>query len=151
MTLAHHDTNGGTRVLEPFEHGLLDWPFSNIGGLRRFFDLEENAIKVEEYMEGSELVVRAELPGVNPERDIDISMRDGTLCIRAERRQEETTNSRQMRRSELRYGSFSRTIALPPGTKESDVKATYKDGLLQVRCPVEERGGTTSKIPIERQ
>jgi len=152
MALIHHnDGDTRTRALEPFDHPFFNWPGPGLGGLRRFFDLEEDVIKVEEFMDGNELVVRAELPGVDPDRDVEISMVDGALCIRAERRKEEKTEGRHMRRSELHYGSFSRTIALPPGAKESDIKAIYKDGLLEVRCPIEERAGTSSKIPIARQ
>lgn len=149
MSLMRHDGDGGTRQLEPFERSMLDWPFQGFGSLRRLFDLEEEIIKVEEYRDGNDLVVRAELPGVDPERDVDISIVDGALHIRAERRQEQSTEERHMRRSELHYGSFSRVIPLPPGAKESDIKATYKDGLLKVRVPLEERS-KTSKIPIER-
>jgi HSP20 family protein len=72
------------------------------------------------------------------------------LHIRAERREERNSEKRHMRRSELRYGSFSRMIALPPGTKESDIKASYKDGLLEVRAPVEDRSTKRSSIPIVR-
>ncbi len=94
--------------------------------------------------------MRAELPGVDPERDVDVSIVDGSLVIRAERRQETTSEERRMRRSELRYGSFSRVIALPPGTKESDIEATYKDGLLEVRVPVEDRKSKRSSVLIKR-
>jgi len=113
--------------------------------------MDDDTIKVEEYMDGNELVVRAEIPGVDPEKDIDISIDDGALHIRAERREEKTSKSRQMRRSELRYGSFSRVIPLPPSARESDIKATYKDGVLEVRTPIDEESANRSKIPIRRE
>jgi HSP20 family protein len=149
MTLMRHDGNERTSQLEPLHRGLFDWPLGTLETWRRLLD--DDTIKVEEFMDGSELVVRAELPGVDPDRDIEVSIVDGALSIRAERRQEHTVEERNMRRSELRYGSFSRTVALPPGAKESDVKATYKDGLLEVRTPIENRNTTSSSIPIERQ
>lgn len=149
MALLRHDGLDATRGLEPFDRGLFDWPQRSMEMWRHLLG-DDDTIKVEEFTDGNQLVVRAELPGVDPDRDVDISIVDGSLRIRAERRQETTSEDRQMRRSELRYGSFSRVIALPRGTKESDIKATYKDGLLEVRVPVEERPASRSSIPIER-
>jgi HSP20 family protein len=134
---------------EPFDRGLFDWPFRRSEVWRRMF--EDDQFKVEEFLEGNELVVRAELPGIDPDRDVDISIVTGNLSIRAERRQEEKVESRDYRRSEIRYGSFSRVLPLPANTKEDDIKATYKDGILEVRAPVEEAAAAKpSKIPISR-
>ncbi len=134
---------------EVFDRGLLfDWPFHPTRLWRRM--LSEDEIKVEELYEGRELVVRAEIAGVDPDRDIDVSISEGMLQIRAERRQEHKVEQASIRRSELRYGAFSRTLPLPPGTAESDIKASYKDGILEVRVPVLEGGSKTSKILISR-
>ena len=51
---------------------------------------------------------------------------------------EEKTEDKGYTRQELRYGSFSRTLPLPEGASESDIKATYKDGILEIRVPVSE-------------
>ncbi len=150
----HADRHDGVQSLDPFDRTLLDrrpfeWVFRPFAGFPHLFD--DDTIRVEEFMDGSVLVVRAELPGVDPDRDVDISIVDGTLRIHAERREEHTERDRHQRRSELRYGSFSRTIVLPPGAKESEIKATYKDGLLEVRTPVDDRPKEESKVPIERR
>lgn len=147
MAIVRHEGNGNT-LLEPFGRSVFDWPMRTLEMWRHFG--EEDSIKVDEFMDGDELVIRAELPGVDPERDVDVSIVDGALVIRAERRQEDTVKERHMRRSELRYGSFSRIVPLPPGAKESDIQATYKDGLLEVRTHVEERKSKQSKIQIKR-
>jgi HSP20 family protein len=133
---------------ERWERRFFDWPFRPFEGIRQM--LEENEVKVEEFTEDGQLVVRAELPGVDPEKDIDISIANGRLNIRAERRQEEKVERRNYRRTEIRYGSFSRVLPLPPNTKEDDIKASYKDGILEVRVPVEEGAPKASKIPITR-
>ena len=136
---------------EMFDRGPYDWPFGRLqpfDGLRR--TLEEDEVKVEEFTEEGHLVVRAELPGVDPDQDVDISIVDGTLCIRAERRHEEKTEGRDYRRSEIRYGSFSRTLPLPATAKEEDIKATYKDGILEVRAPIDTSTAKPSRIPIAR-
>src|SRR5438132_6031686 len=135
--------------LEPFEHGLFEWPRGPFETVRRLW--EEDSIKVDEFIRDHELVVRAELPGVDPERDIDINVVAGELHIRAERRQEQQTDERNVRRSELRYGSFTRVIALPADASEDKVQASYKDGILEVRTPIEEKAGKrASKVPIAR-
>jgi HSP20 family protein len=112
--------------------------------------LEDDQVKVEEFTEDGQLVVRAELPGVDPDKDVDISIVDGNLCIRAERRQEEKVERRNYRRSEIRYGSFSRILPLPANAKEDDIKASYKDGILEVRAPIDETAAKPSRIPITR-
>ncbi len=149
MALIRHDGGEGARAVEPFDRGFFDWPQRSMEMWRHLLG-DEDMLKVEEFTDGDQLVVRAELPGVDPGRDVDISLVDGALRIRAERRQETTTKERHVRRSELRYGSFSRTIALPPGTVESDIKATYKDGLLEVRAPIDDQVSKPTSIPIER-
>lgn len=145
MATSRRDIEGGWPQL--FDRGL-DWPFRPAEVWRRL--LGEEQVNVEEFMEDGQLVVRAELPGVDPDRDIDISIDGGNLRIRAERRQEEKVEHRNYRRSEIRYGSFTRTIPLPAGTKEDDITATYKDGILEVRAPVDQGATKRSKIAINR-
>jgi HSP20 family protein len=107
-------------------------------------------MRVEEFAEGDEFVVRTEMPGLDPEKDIDIQIGDGTLRIRAERRQESKTSEKGGYRSEFRYGSFTRSVPLPGGTTEKDVKATYKDGILEVRMPIDKDRAEAKKISVER-
>ena len=73
-------------------------------------------------------MVRADLPGIDPEKDVELTVSDGMLHIRAERREEEKREEKGYLRQELRYGSLSRTLPLPEGVTESDITATYKDG-----------------------
>jgi HSP20 family protein len=123
----------------------LDWP--GIETMRR----EEHMLRVEEFEEDGQLVVRAEMPGIDPEKDVHVSLRDHTLEVRAERKQEETHEEHGVRRSEFRYGSFYRAVPLPPDAKESDVRATYKDGILELRVPLEaEKAAEPTQIPVER-
>lgn len=118
---------------------------------------EENQpmpIRVEEFLEGNTLVIRAEAPGLDPDKDIDVSVVDGALQIRAERKEEKEEKGKDSYRSEFRYGSFLRTLPLPQDVKEEDIKASYKDGVLEVRTPIPERAMTESKgtkLPITRE
>ena len=107
-------------------------------------------IRVEEVMDGGELVVRAELPGVDPDKDVEITVSDHTLRIKAERRQETKVEEKDGYRSEFRYGTFVRTLNLPAGATDDDVKATYSDGVLEVRLPVDHAAAAARKVPITR-
>jgi HSP20 family protein len=103
---------------------------------------------VDVFSREGDLVVRAEIPGVDPEKDIDISFQDGTLTIRGERKLEEKTERDNYFRFESSYGSFQRSIPVPQGVKAEDVKATYENGILEVVIPKAGELTSTRKIPI---
>jgi HSP20 family protein len=107
-------------------------------------------IKVEEYVDGDHLVVKAEIPGVDPERDIEVTVDDGMLTITAQRRESTSDKSDQGYRSEFRYGSFLRQIRLPKGATPDVVSATYKDGVLEIRLPKPAEDVEARRIPIAR-
>jgi HSP20 family protein len=132
---------------EPFGFG---WPEQ----WRRWFDREvvpEGWLRVEEVHEDGTLVVRVELPGVDPDKDIDVSVAEGMLHISAKREERTEHKDKASYRSEFRYGEFSRDLVLPTGVDKDAVKAEYKDGILEVQIPwpVEPKA-TSSKVPISR-
>jgi HSP20 family protein len=132
----------------------VDWP--ELFGARIFDvptawkDLFESDMKLEEFRDGDTLVVRAEMPGIDPDKDVEITVSDGMLHLSAERRSETKTEDKKGYRSEFRYGSFSRSMRLPAGAGEDDVKATYDNGILEVRIPIDESSTGAKKIPISR-
>lgn len=130
-------------VLEPFRR-LLE------GDLQT--DLQASWPKVEEFQDGAAMVIRAELPDIDPEQDVELTVVNDTLRLRAERREKSEHKDKATYRSEFRYGSFVRTLPLPAGTEEEDITATYKDGVLEVRAPLKEPGQPTGtkKIPVTR-
>lgn len=97
--------------------------------------MSDDVIKVDEYNDGKDLVIRAEMPGIDPDKDVELTVSNGMLNIQAERREEERKQQKGYRRHELRYGSFSRSLPLPTGTKESDITASYDNGILEIRVP----------------
>ena len=103
-------------------------------------------IRVDEYQDGGNLMVRAELPGIDPEKDVELTVDDGALTIRAERKREEVKEGAEYHFSEMRYGVFTKTLPLPVGAKIDKVKATYANGVLEVCVPVDKEH--TRKIPI---
>ena len=93
---------------------------------------------IEVEQRGSDLVVRADLPGLKAE-DINISVERGVLTISGERRQENREEQEGFIRSEISYGTFYRAIPLPQGADENRVAATFRDGVLEITIPVAER------------
>ncbi len=93
------------------------------------------------------VIVRAELPGVEPE-DVDISVSGNTLTIKGEKKEEKEEKGKSYYRVERSYGSFCRTINLPDGVVADKAKADYKDGVLQITLPRSEKL-RTKKIPIK--
>ena len=93
--------------------------------------------------------VCAEIPGVDA-KDIDVSVEDGTLRIRGEKKYEREENEKGQYRMERSYGSFERAIPLPVEVDEAKAKAEFKNGVLRLTLP--KRPGAQSrrkKIPVK--
>jgi HSP20 family protein len=91
----------------------------------------EPQIRLEEYVEGDRYVIRADIPGVDPEKDLEVTVEGNMLRLHGERREEK----HDRRRTEIRYGTFERVLTLPLGTKPDDIQADYVDGVLIVSAP----------------
>lgn len=116
-----------------------EWPdFQDL--VQRWFegDVDKSWLRVEEFEEDDKLVVRAELPEIDPEKDVEIAVVGDELRIDAHREAKSEHKDKDSYRSEFRYGSFSRSVKLPAGATADDVTATYTDGVLEIRVPVAE-------------
>ncbi|HET6949050.1 MAG TPA: Hsp20/alpha crystallin family protein [Acidimicrobiales bacterium] len=113
------------------------------------FNFDTDLVRVEEYVDDGTLVVRAELPGIDPDKDVELSVTDDVLLIQAHRQERSEHKDKDTYRSEFRYGSFTRHVPLPPGVKADDITATYTDGVLEVHAPMaEEAKPATTKVPV---
>jgi HSP20 family protein len=130
--------------------GWLESPFVDWPRLRSVFAEDEGVMRVENFTEGNEAVVRVEMPGIDPDKDVEITVSDHSLRVHAERREESRTDDQGNYRSEFRYGSFTRVVPMPAGATDKDVTATYMDGILEVRLPIDRAVAAASKIPIQR-
>jgi HSP20 family protein len=123
---------------------LLDWldapwaPLLPFTAARRF--------RVEAYVKDNRYVVRAELPGMDPDKDVEITVEDRTLTIHAERREEH----KEPHRSEFRYGSFTRSVVLPQHADTEHITATYDNGILEVSVPMPESKPEGRRIAITK-
>jgi HSP20 family protein len=122
---------------------------------RRMFDNDLEAggwLRVEEFRDGDRFVIRAELPGIDPERDVELSVADGVLRISARREERKEHKGDDGFRTEFRYGTFVRNVVLPPDVREEDISASYKDGILEVRIPMpQQQEQEPKKIAINKE
>jgi HSP20 family protein len=100
-----------------------------------------------------DLVVKLEVPGIDPGKDVSVEVREGTLVIAGERRHEKEIKEEAYYRMEASYGTFERQIAIPEGVDESRISATYADGVLEVIVPKgavkeAEKAVEARKIPV---
>lgn len=113
------------------------WPFSLAPFGRRFMQTTPLAIwapRIDVFEQGAEVVVKAELPGAKKE-DIQVTLEEGDLVIRGERKAETEVKEEHYYRMERSTGSFYRRVPLPFETTAEAVKATFTDGVLEVRVP----------------
>jgi HSP20 family protein len=82
----------------------------------------------------SEVVIKASLPGVKPE-DVEITVNDGVLTVKGEKKSDDKTETENFYRREIRYGSFSRSVPLPSRVNHEQADAEFKDGVLTVTLP----------------
>lgn len=114
-----------------------------LAGLRPLFD--RNVLRVEDGMDDGRYEVRAEIPGVDPAKDIDITVHDGMLTIKAVRSQAVESHGR----SEFSYGAFARSVPLPAGADVDDVHATYEKGILAISVPVPNGAPAAKRIEVQ--
>jgi HSP20 family protein len=99
----------------------------------------------------NEIVVKAEVPGLEP-KDIDISLSDGLLTIKGEKKQEREEKEENYHLVERSYGSFARSIRLPNEVRSDKINASYKNGVLKVVLPKSEEAKKKEvKIKVQQQ
>jgi len=147
------------RALSPFEEmerrfeDLFRRPFSLLEPSwwprLRMPEMEEVAPKVDIFEEGDNFVVKAEIPGMKKE-EIEVNLTDDMVTISGEKKKEEKVEKKDYYRFERSFGSFSRSFRLPKDVQSDKAKATFKDGVLELKVPkTEEAKKKEKKVPIE--
>ena len=139
--------------------GLVPWrPFQELERIMRswesrfprfgFEGLEEEEVvpPVESFVKEGNLVVRADVPGLDP-KDIEISVLHDVLTIKGERKAEKEVKEKDYLRRELSYGSFERRMSLPEGAAADKITAIFKNGVVEVSIPLP-KGIEGKKIPL---
>ncbi len=115
----------------------------------KFPEMGEMTPSVDIYEEGGDVVLKAELPGMKKE-DIDVNIAGDTVTISGEKKAEEKVERKDFYRFERSYGSFTRKLRLPAETQSDKAKASFHDGVLEVRIPKTEAAKEKmKKVPIE--
>jgi HSP20 family protein len=148
-----------SRAISPFEEmekrfeEFFRRPFSLLGPSWfpsvRLHELEEITPTVDIFEEGNDVVVKAELPGMKKE-DIDVNITDDVITISGEKKKEEKVEKKNYYRVERSYGSFTRSFRMPSEVESDKAKASFKDGVLEVKIPkTEEAKKKEKKVQIE--
>src|SRR6516225_3194451 len=117
--------------------------FPPLAGLRPVLDT--HVMRLEDEMKDGRYVVRAEMPGIDPAKDVEITVRDGQLTIKAERSEKKEFNGR----SEFSYGSFARTVSLPAAADEDTIEASYDKGILTVSMAISEPKPVERRVQVQ--
>ena len=123
--------------------GFWEWPphFESLGAFR------SEAPKVDVVDRDTEVVVRAELPGVAKE-DLDVTATDDSVTLKAHTRHEEKEEKGEYYRREMRFGEYRRTISLPHTVNGAKARATFSDGILELKLPKVEKT-SRNKVKVE--
>jgi HSP20 family protein len=108
------------------------------GGKEEQFSLTEWTPAVDIAEDDKEYTIKAELPGINKE-DVKVTVENGVLSISGERKSEKEEKDKKYHRIERTYGSFVRTFTLPEGTAGDKMNAEFKDGVLKLHLPKDEK------------
>lgn len=103
------------------------------------------------FVEEDEMHVRLELPGVDPDADVDIEVTGGVLHITGERKREETKDGEGWYRREMSYGRFERHISLPDGVDPDALRASYDAGILDITVPLPSKAKRKVKVEVANQ
>ena len=120
-----------------------DWPESPRTALLAFSSAR--TFRVEEVVRDGHYVIRAELSGLDPANDIEVTVDGRTLTIYAERWQKDD----EPHRTEFRYGPLIRSVRLPARVDAQDITASYRKGILEVSFPIPAAKPAGTRIPIE--
>jgi len=119
---------------------------------RLFEEFEDNLEEVftpaiESYVKDGSLVVRADVPGLEP-KDLDVSILGNVLTVKGERKSEQEIKKEDYLRREVSYGAFERRMSLPEGAIADKVKASFKNGVIEIIVPLAKET-VAKKVPIE--
>ena len=119
--------------LAPFERSALS-----------FLSMMQSPVRIEERLDGKSYLLRAEVPGVDPAKDLTVTYHDGTLRLqihRADVRKDKTY-------TEFNYGSYDRTVAVSM-MDEHSIRASYQDGILEIRAKLSDEEEPRRGIDIK--
>lgn len=165
--MAEKEKEKGTREVAPWRpfsemarlEGEMEQIFDNFFGRRRRLPWPQRwwpgraagvvVASVDLYEDGDEVVAKVELPGLSKE-DVQVNITDHVLTIKGEKKKEEEVKEEDYYCAERSYGSFTRTLELPKAVQVDKAKASFKDGVLEIRLPkTEEAKKREIKVKVD--
>ena len=127
-----------------FGRSFREWPWPRLAGEARGW-----APAVDMIDRKDEVVHRADLPGLE-QKDIEVSVEDGILTVRGERKEEREAKEEDYYCCERWAGTFARSLTLPPGVESEKVKAVFRNGVLEIHLPkTKEAKGKKVEVKVE--
>jgi HSP20 family protein len=127
-----------------FDRMLNEWPLPSLWSEERVvvpaFDISETE---------KEYVISGEIPGIDP-KDLEVTLTDGILSIKGEKKHESEEKEENYHRVERHYGSFQRSFRLPDNINREKLDASYKDGVLRLTLPKSEES-EVKKIEVKEK
>ena len=117
------------------------------GGSTALRPTVSSAPRLESYVDGGEIVVKADVPGIDP-RNLDVSVDQNVLTLKGKREEKRENKERDYFHREVSYGGFERSLVLPEGTDAENIKASYNKGVLEIRMPAPKHLAAR-KVPVE--
>jgi HSP20 family protein len=134
-TLTRRDSRGSLDILD-----WLEGPWTILR------PVAGHPVRMEDYVLDGSYVVRAQLAGIDPEKDLEVTVSKGILTIKAERRDK----NHGKHHSEFHYGTFARTLTLPAGASEEHIEALYDSGVLEITVALADKSAeqVSRTIPV---
>ena len=130
--------------MDLFDRMLSEWPLPSLLSEERVvvpaFDISETE---------KEYVISGEIPGIDP-KDLEVTLTDGILSIKGEKKHESEDKEENYHRVERHYGSFQRSFRLPDNINREKLDASYKDGILKLTLPKSEES-EVKKIEVKEK
>jgi len=138
------------RMMEESFHrpffGMNSFPLRHL--FREMGSFGDITPSIDIFEEKGEVVVKAELPGMKRD-DITVKLVDNRVIIAGEKKSEETISKEDYQRLERSYGSFNRTLVLPEAIDSDHAKASFRDGVLEIRIPKVAEGKAVHNITVK--
>ena len=151
MAIMRLEPFAGLREMRREVDRLFDEVFTRRPGLEVTPKVTEWEPAVEMYETEGEVIVKAALPNIDP-KQVEITVTNEAITLKGETKHEEERKGRNYFRRELQYGAFLRMLPLVTEVKGAEAKATYKDGVLEIKVPKSERAKATAvKVRVESQ
>ena len=141
------------RELESFRHQVDDLLEHSGFEHHRLKNWESPHLRpaLESFVNGDQFTIRVDLPGIDPE-SIDVTVVGGFLTVKGSREENQESKHAQYYRRETRYGVFERTIQLPEGLTAGNLKATHKNGVLELTATLPKEGASKQvKLQVQKQ